>query len=123
MATVILTGTQNEGALAHFIAPNKGYTFDAPARVLGISVVTQPVLDQALIDYAADQAAKDSDFQDHLEYVANDAAKDQFDDASDLTALIKTMVDELNVLRALHALPDLNFGTVNASVRSRIGQP
>ncbi len=123
MATVILTGTQNEGALAHFIAPNKGYTFDAPARELGISVVTQAVLDQALIDYAADQVDKDNDFQDHLEDVAKDAAKDQFDNASDLTALIKELVEQLNVLRALHALPDLNFGTVNASVRSKIGNP
>jgi hypothetical protein len=123
MATVILTGTQNEGALAFFVAPNKGYTFDSVSRELGIVVVTQPVLDQALIDYAADQAAKDSDFQDFLEDVESDAAKDSFDSKADITALIKVLVEELNTLRALHALPDLNFGTVNASIRSRIGNP
>jgi hypothetical protein len=123
MATVILTGTQNEGALAFFIAPNKGYTFDSVSRELGIVVVTQAVLDQALIDYVADQVDKDKDYQDFLDDVASDAAKDQFDNASELTALIKVLVEELNTLRALHALPDLNFGTVNASIRSRIGNP
>lgn len=125
MATVILTGTQNEGALAHFIAPNKGYGFDPATRELEISVVTQAVLDQALINYAADQAAKDSDFQDYVEDLASDAAKDSFDEKSDITALIKVLVDELNAVRAASVppLPNLNFGQVNAAVRQRIGQP
>lgn len=123
MATVILTVTQNDGALAHFVAPNQGHGFDPVSRELEISVVTQAVLDQALIDYAADQATKDQDFQDHIEDVANDAAKDVFDDASELTAVIKEMVDQLNDIRTNAGMPLLNFGTVNAAIRQRIGAP
>lgn len=90
---------------------------------LEVGDVTQPDLDAALITYAADQANIDNDFADKMADEKADREKDEFDDKSDLTALIKVMVEELNVLRALHAIPDLNFGTVNASVRSKIGQP
>ena len=122
MAKVIILPNHNPNALAHLAGSNRqnlslvGDEFDVPD-------VTQPDLDAALITYVADQANIDSDFADKLADEKVDKEKDEFDDKSDLTALIKTMVDELNVLRALHALPDLNFGTVNASVRSRIGQP
>ena len=120
MATVILTGTQNEAAFADFVASNKGYTFDSVSREIGISVVTQAVLSAALINYAADQANIDNDFANKRADEAKDRAKDAFDDKSDLTALIKEMVDQLNELRALHALPALNFGTVNSDIRNRI---
>jgi hypothetical protein len=85
--------------------------------------IDQATADQALIDYAADQATIDADWVDKKADQAKDRKRDEFDEKDDLTALIKAMVDELNVLRALHALPDLNFGQVNASIRSRIGNP
>lgn len=125
MARVIVTSAHNFAAIAHLAGSSglENVTHHEMTDELEVHDVSQADLDAAFADYTANQVARDQDFQDHLEDVASDAAKDQFDDASDLTALIKEMVDELNVLRALHALPDLNFGTVNAAIRSRIGNP
>ena len=87
------------------------------------SDVNQATLDAALITYTADQATIDADFADDEADREKDAKKDRFDEKDDLTALIKEMVDQLNDIRANAGMPLLNFGTVNAAVRSRIGQP
>jgi len=123
MGTVTLTATQNEKAFADFAATNKLFTFDPVSFELVMPSVAQAVLDLALINYAADQANIDNDFADRVADEIKDMEKDAFDDKTDLTALIKEMVDQLNELRALHALPALNFGVVNADIRNRIGQP
>jgi len=123
MGTVTLTATQNEKAFADFVATNKLFTFDPVSFELVMPSVSQAVLDTALINYAADQANIDNDFADRVADEIKDMEKDAFDDKTDLTALIKEMVDQLNELRALHALPALNFGVVNADIRNRIGQP
>lgn len=82
--------------------------------------VSQTALDAALVDYIADQAAIDADFADKVADEAKDKRKNEFDDKSDLTALIKEMVDQLNELRALHSLTPLVFGQVNSDIRNRI---
>ena len=124
MSTLILLPGHNFEALNDF-AGNEGLmtSWDETTLELEMPAIDQATADQALIDYIADQANIDADFVDKRADQAKDRAKDEFDEKDDLTALIKVMVDELNVLRALHALPDLNFGQVNAAIRSRIGNP
>lgn len=85
-----------------------------------IPQVDQATLDAALVTYAADVATINADFADKLADEEKDRRKDHFDDNSHVTATIKEMVIQLNELRALHGLPDLNFGQVNASIRNRI---
>ncbi len=125
MAKVTVLPAHNLRALADHAGSSGGQQllYRPDQGTLQVEDVTQPDLDTALVDYIADQANIDNDFEEKMADEKADGEKDQFDDKSDLTALIKVMVEELNVLRALHAIPDLNFGTVNASVRSKIGQP
>lgn len=80
----------------------------------------QATIDAQLITYTADQVNIDTDYDDVVNDERKDRDKDAFDEKNDLTALIKEMVEQLNELRALHALPPLNFGTVNADIRNRI---
>ena len=123
MSTVTLPSGANFHAFNDLVGNrNRLFNFDEITMEYE-SDVAQAALDAALINYVADQATIDSDFADDETDRRNDEEKDRFDEKDDLTALIKEMVDQLNVLRALHALPDLNFGTVNAAIRSRIGQP
>lgn len=122
MATVIVQPGHDVRAFAdHAGSAVKGQIGFRPSTLeLEVRDVTQPVLNAALITYAADQANIDTDFADKMNDERKDADKDKFDEKNDLTALIKEMVDQLNELRALHALPPLNFGIVNSSIRNRI---
>lgn len=124
MSKLTLLPGHNFEALNDF-AGNAGLMtgWDSTTLELEMEAIDQATADQALIDYIADQATIDADYADFVADREKDRKKDEFDDKDDLTALIKVMVEELNVLRALHALPDLNFGQVNAAIRSRIGNP
>ena len=122
MATVTVLPSHNLLALADHAGSNRQDLLITEDQ-FEVPDVTQPVLDAALVTYVADQATVDADFADKVADEKKDREKNEFDDKSDLTALIKIMVDELNTLRALHALPDLNFGTINADIRNRIGNP
>jgi len=120
MGAVTLTATQNEKAFADFADPNTLFTFDPVSLEVIIPSLTQSAIDTALVNYAANQSDIDDDFADKRADEKKDRDKDAFDEKNDLTALIKEMVEQLNVLRALHALPPLNFGTVNADIRNKI---
>lgn len=124
MSKLTLLSGHNFEALNDF-AGNEGLmtSWDPTTLELEMPAIDQPTADQALIDYVADQTNIDDDFVDKRADQAKDRARDEFDEKGDLTALVKVVVEELNVLRAIHSLPDLNFGTVNASIRSRIGNP
>lgn len=88
------------------------------------SFIDQATLDQKAADYAANQAQIDSDYDAFRDDTADEAAKVRdVDNNAGVTALIKVMVDELNVLRAIEGLPNLVFGPVNADVRSRAKRP
>lgn len=124
MSTLTLLPGHNFEALNDF-AGNEGLmtSWDPNTLELEMPAIDQPTADQALIDYVADQVNIDNDFADKRADQAKDRMKDEFDDKDDLTALIKEMVDQLNDIRANAGMPLLNFGTVNAAIRSRIGQP
>lgn len=122
MAKVTLPAGGIPGAFNDHVGQHgKGYFFQG--LEIEIPQLTQAVLDAALITYTADVTNINDDFADKIADEIKDRDKDAFDDKTDLTALIKEMVDQLNELRALHALPALNFGVVNADIRNRIGQP
>lgn len=125
MAKVIVQPGHDVRALAdHAGSAVKGQIGFRPSNSeLEVGDVTQPALDAALITYIADQANIDADFADKLKDEEDDRVKDEFDDDSIVTAIVKEMVDQLNAIRANAGMPALNFGTVNAAIRSRIGQP
>ncbi len=104
----------------HLGQHGNAFSFFESTNEIEIRQVDQATMDAALITYTADQANIDNDFADKIADIAKDLRKDRFDDNSHVTATIKEMVIQLNELRALHGLPDLNFGTVNASIRNRI---
>lgn len=119
MATVILTGTQNEGALADFVAPNKGYGFDPISRLLEVDV-TQPVLDAALVNYAANQAAIDLAYAQSITDMNLNLERDRLDNEKILKAFAELLVDEFNILRALHALPARTFAQLRTAIRNKV---
>lgn len=122
LRTVILPPGSRRNAFNWFIGNEHGFNQMEANSEFGVdeAVISQADIDQKAIDYAADLATVHQDYDDHLADVAKDQRKDRFDDNSHVTATIKEMVIQLNELRALHGLPDLNFGTVNASIRNRI---
>ena len=123
MSTVTLPAGANFYAFNDLVGNrNKLFSFDETTMEYE-SAVAQAALDAALITYAADQATIDADFADDEADREKDDKKDRFDEKDDLTALIKEMVDQLNDIRTNAGMPLLNFGTVNAAIRSRIGQP
>ncbi len=125
LRTVILPVGNNVRAFNWFIGNEHGFAQMEAGNEFGVDegVISQAALDQKAIDYAADIATVHQDYADHLADVARDESKDEFDDDSIVTALIKEMVDQLNDIRANAGMPLLNFGTVNANIRNRIGQP
>lgn len=124
MSKITLAPGHNFEALNDF-AGNEGLMayFDPFTLELEMPGIDQATADQALIDYAADQANIDNDFADKRADQAKDKIKDEFDDDSIVTALIKEMVEQLNDIRANAGMSALNFGQVNANIRNRIGQP
>lgn len=124
MSKVTLSAGQNFHAFArHVGAMDLAILFDPDTLEIELPDIDQATMDAGLITYAADQTNLDSELVDALEDQATEFDQNLFDEKKDLTALIKVMVDELNVLRATQSLPDLNFGTVNAAIRQRINKP
>lgn len=124
MSIITLLPGHNFEALNDFAGnANLMAYWDPTTLELEMPGIDQATADQALIDYAADQATIDADFADKVKDQKDDALKDEFDDDSIVTAIIKEMVEQLNDIRTNAGMPLLNFGTVNAAIRSRIGQP
>ncbi len=49
-----------------------------------------------------------------------DGAKNEFDAQRTLKALAELLVDEFNILRALHSLPDRTFAQLRTAIRAKI---
>ncbi len=123
--TVILPPGARVRAFNWFIGNEDGFAQMEVGNEFGVNenVISQADLDQKAIDYAADIATVHQDYDDHVADVELDRVKDEFDDDSIVTAIIKEMVDQLNDIRAQTGQPALIFGVVNANIRNRIGQP
>jgi hypothetical protein len=119
----LLAGHNFHSFARHVGAMDQMIVFDPGTLEVELPDIDQPAMDAGLITYAADQANLDNDFADDLEDQVAEFGRNLFDEKIDLTALIKVMVDELNAVRTVNGLPDLNFGLVNAAIRQRIGKP
>ncbi len=125
---VILPAGGRREAFNHFIgnAPF-GYSELEPANnEFGVpeSFIDQATLDQKALDYAADIPAADAAADQAAEdFLDEEERQRSVDNNPGLTALIKVMVDELNVIRANAGLPNVNFGQVNAAVRQEVRRP
>ena len=123
---VILQVGARRNAFNFFIGNVDGFNQIEANNEFGVleSFIGQAALDQFAVDYAANQAQIDADYDTFLSDTADEAfRKRDVDNNAGLTALIKVMVDELNTLRAIEGLPNLVFGPVNADVRSRAKKP
>jgi hypothetical protein len=124
MGKVTLLAAHNFHSFArHVGAMDQMIVFDSDTLEVELPDIDQATMDAGLITYTADQANLDSEFADALEDQISEFGRNIFDEKPDLTALIKVMVDELNAIRTVNGLPDLNFGLVNAAIRQRIGKP
>ena len=82
--------------------------------------VDQATLDTAFAGYVADQTNIDAATAAAKETVSRDSDKDLYDNKRLWRAVAELMVDELNILRALHTLPDRTVAQANAAIRSKI---
>lgn len=120
MGTVTLTATQNAGAYADFAAPTNLYTFDPSSLELVVPDAAQATLDTALVNYAANQVAIDAAFTQARTDEALDRERDELDNQKILKALAELLVDEFNILRALHSLPLRTFAQLRTAIRNKV---
>lgn len=121
MATITVLPTFDLNALAHLAGSNRqnltlvGDEFDVPD-------VSQPDLDAALVDYTANQAARDSAFVQVRTDAETSRVQDSFDDDERrlLRGFAELLIDELNTLRTLHSLPDRTFAQLRTALRNKI---
>ncbi len=123
MATVTLLPTDNRRAFANFAAANKLFTFDPVTLEMVIPSVNQPALDGKLTAYHAGQAGIDTAFAAQQKTAQDDVKKTRFDDDPISQAVVAWATDEINTLRALHALPNLTPAQVDAAVKNKIDNP
>jgi len=72
-----------------------------------------------IVDAAA-QAVIDAAIATALLTSQRDGAKNEFDAQRVLKAIAELLVDEFNILRALHALPDRTFAQLRTAIRNKI---
>jgi hypothetical protein len=87
---------------------------------LEVSDVTQAALDAALIGYVADQANIDAAFTQTEVDAELDKERDALDNQKILKAFAELLVDEFNVLRTLHGLPDRTFAQLRTAIRNKV---
>ena len=122
MAKVTVLGTYNLRAFADHAGSVVDGQIGFRPDILELEAgdVTQPALDAALITYAAGQVAIDSAFVQAEIDVALDVERDKLDNEKILKAFAELLVDEFNILRALHALPDRTFAQLRTAIRNKV---
>jgi len=100
---------------------NIGY--NGQTDLLDVADVSQPDLDAALVTYNADPTAADAAWTQ--KFAAREIGRNQqrFGDDEVAQAVVEVMRIELNVLRALHSLPDISAGQMGGKVRQKIANP
>jgi len=126
MAEVTLPVGANVGAFNNFAGnQDKIFYYDEVTRLYEIPIPpgNQAQLNGKATAYAAGQAAIDLAFADFEKGRANQGKKNQLDADANLQAVVAWATDEINTLRALHALPDLQPAAVDAAIKNKIDNP
>jgi hypothetical protein len=126
MAEVTLPPGANLEAFNNFANnQDKIHYFDPATRLYQIPVPpgNQGQLDGQLVAYTAGQAGIDQAFADFEKGRKDTVKKNKFDANAELQAVVAWVTDEINTLRALHALPDLQPAAVAAAIHNKIDNP
>ncbi len=107
--------------LAGSALDNIGY--DSLTDLLDVPDVNQVDLDAALVTYNADPAAADAAWTQKFADRETTRKQSEFDDREVLRAFAKLLVNELNILRALHSLPPRTFDQLRTAIRDEIANP
>ena len=91
--------------------------------LLDVPDVNQVDLDAALVTYNADPAAADAAWKQKFADMRVARKQAEFDDREVLRAFAKLLVQELNILRALHGLPPRTFAQLRTAIRNEIANP
>lgn len=87
---------------------------------LEVESIDQATLDTAFAGYVADQTNIDAATAAALVTVDRDTEKDVYDVRRLFRALVESLVDEINTLRALHSLPDRTVAQARTAILSKI---
>lgn len=87
---------------------------------LEVESIDQATLDTAFADYVADQTNIDAATAAAEEVISRDTEKDVYDVRRLFRALVESLVDEINTLRALHSLPDRTIDQARSAIRNKI---
>ncbi len=97
--------------------------FDSLTDSLTVPDVDQATLDAALVTYNADPAAADAAWAQKFADMETTRKQAEFDDREVLRAFAKLIMNELNILRALHSLPPRTFDQLRTAIRDEIANP
>lgn len=122
MAKITLPTGFNPNVLAGLAGSNRQNLVLEADQTLDVPDVTQSALNAALVDYQANQAAREADFAQAQTNRERDRVRDTFDDDERrlLRAFAELLVDELNTLRALHSLPPRTITQLRNAIRNKV---
>ena len=121
MAKVIVTLSQDWRKIASDAGGDPALImFDPQSSELEVADVTQAALDTAFTNYIANQAAIDAATARAKATAEKDSSKSGFDQTRVLKALAELLVDEFNILRAQHGLPNRTFAQLRTAIRNKI---
>lgn len=121
MAKVVVTLAHDWEKIAELAGGNPSLImFDPGPSELECPDVAQPALDTAFANYVADQANIDAATAAAKLTEDKEHEKRAFDQQRILKALAELLVDEFNILRALHGLPDRTFAQLRTAIRNKI---
>jgi len=126
MASVTLQVGANVQAFNNFAGnQDKIFYYDDVTRLYEIPIPpgNQGQLNGKANAYAAGQAAIDAAFAVDEDVRGKTRKKDLYDNDPVLQAVVAWATDEINTLRALHALPALTPAAVDAAVKNKIDNP
>jgi hypothetical protein len=121
MAKVVVTNLQDWRKIAELAGGDPLIIMHDPAtNELECPDVAQPALDQALIDYVADQVNIDAATAASKETTSRDGDKSWYDNKRLFRALVEVLLDEINALRTIEGLPDRTIAQARTAIQGKI---
>lgn len=121
MAKVVVTNSQDWRKIAELAGGDPLLIMHDPAtNELEVADVTQALLDQALIDYVADQTNIDAATQAARDTSLKDGEKNWYDQKRLFRALVEVLLDEINALRVIEGLPERTLAQARTAIEGKI---